>query len=1015
MRSIPSISLVFMLLFASFGMLSFAPAGPTHADSASPFQLAPATISRTLALGAQEELTLQVRNTGSTNEVARLYEAFPAAPQAARLNALPAALREVPLPRQLQRVDPRLQEELSAAQSGKFLVFLADRPDLSAAYAIDDWNQRGEYVYRTLTEHAERSQHDLRAWLDARGLSYQSLWIANAVAVQGTANDVQSLAQRADVALVRANYMAQIEAPSPAVMPQVSGCDAEGRCWNLEDIGAYRVWEDFGIDGSNIYVASIDSGVIYNHPALIEQYRGYNADGSIDHNYHWYDPIELSQLPIDSSGHGTHTMGTMAARGNDSDQPSVGVAPGARWFAARGCAISTCDDIDLILAAQWLLAPTDLRGQNPRPDLRPHVVNNSWAEIDGNNDWYAGYTAAWRAAGIFPVFAAGNGFSVTCGTIASPADYSDVVGVGATNQLGQIAAFSKRGPTIDGRVKPDLVAPGEQVPSTLRSSYGINSGTSMATPHVAGAVALLWSANPALIGDYDATYNILTRTARIQPDSRCGTRSVVDDNDHVLVINQVYGFGKLDAYAAVAQASVDVPWLRLSKPALTLSPDAAQAITVTIDAARVPGPGTYSARLLIHTGTLSDQPLVVPIALNVPADATHRLVSGRLMTAADAAGIAGTVTVHDGPMVNAAFDGRYSLILPQKSAEYAFRAGANGFQDLNRTLTVSSAITSTLDFVLTPATPSVDTDTQLRDFQLNIGEAAEVKLTLHNTGSSRLVYSVAETSQRYAVLRSDEPGGPVAEPFPVPDNATMLSLSGDRLSDPLSLGFRFPATFDIYETVFINANGWLTFDKSGVIEQFRAGCLPAGNANSIIAPLWADLNPAEGGTIRYASVEAGFLVDFNAVALAGDPTQRFSFQILLARDGRIIFNYLEMGEPGQLTSAGVQQMPTFSQSFGCSTSLLPDSPFRIELHPQSGQPTLLAQAEPVNGSLESGASTTLTFKMNWQHRTISETLHSTLLISSNDLQNPLLNVPLRLQSQPAPFNLWLPVIKIAGK
>jgi hypothetical protein len=328
---------------------------------------------------------------------------------------------------------------------------------------------------------------------------------------------------------------------------------------------------------------------------------------------------------------------------------------------------------------------------------------------------------------------------------------------------------------------------------------------------------------------------------------------------------------------------------------------------------------------------------------------------------------------------------------------------------------VSPAITNTLDFGLTPDAPVLSTDLQPRNFQLNLGEQAEVELTLRNTGSNRLVYSVAESLQRYAVLQSDEPAGPATGALPVPANATMLSLSGDRLSEPLSLGFRFPGAVNSYETVFVSANGWLTFDDSGVIERFRAGCLPVSNANTVIAPLWADLNPAEGGTIRYASIDEGFLVDFNDVALAGDPEQRFSFQILLARDGRIIFNYLEMGELDQITSAGVQQMPIYSQSLGCSTEILPDSPLRIELRPQMTRPTLLNLEEPISGSLEAGASTTLTFKMNWQHQATFNTLHSTLLISSNDLQNPLLNVPLRLQSTPAPDNLWLPFINTNKK
>src|SRR6185503_8669938 len=154
--------------------------------------------------------------------------------------------------------------------------------------------------------------------------------------------------------------------------------------------------------------------------------------------------------PTDSNGHGTHTMGTMVAAGDGTlDQPAVGVAPGARWVAAQGCGSTICTEGDLVGSAQWVLAPTALDGTNPRPDLRPMIVNNSWGGASGD-PWYAGYTAAWRAAGIFPVFAAGNSGSASgqkCGTISSPGDYADVVSVGATDHSDSIAAFSLLGPT----------------------------------------------------------------------------------------------------------------------------------------------------------------------------------------------------------------------------------------------------------------------------------------------------------------------------------------------------------------------------------------------------------------------------------------------------------------------------------------------------------------------------------------------------------------------------------------
>src|SRR6202022_487780 len=113
------------------------------------------------------------------------------------------------------------------------------------------------------------------------------------------------------------------------------------------------------------------------------------------------------------------------------------------------------------------------------------------------------------------------------------------------------------GPTSDGRIKPDISAPGVAVPSTWPGgTVQFLSGTSMATPHVSGVVALLWSANPILIGDLAATERVLTSTAVARPTSECGSASTT-------VPNNVYGWGRVDARQAVQQARVDVPWLAL--------------------------------------------------------------------------------------------------------------------------------------------------------------------------------------------------------------------------------------------------------------------------------------------------------------------------------------------------------------------------------------------------------------------------------------------------------------------
>ena len=252
-------------------------------------------------------------------------------------------------------------------------------------------------------------------------------------------------------------------------------------------------------------VANIDTGVEFDHPALVNQYRGTQGEGMYDHNYNWFDPSNIcgfpSEAPCDNEGHGTHTMGTIV--GDDGGDNQIGVAPGAQWIAAKGCEDFFCSFEALLSAGEWILAPTDLNGENPRPDLRPHIVNNSWGGGAGD-EFYRGIVQAWVAAGIFPVFANGN-LGPYCFSSDSPGDYPESYAVGAYDIAEELAFFSGRGPSAFEIIKPNIAAPGVDVRSSVPGGqYAWNSGTSMATPHVTGAVALMWSAALAISGDVDA-------------------------------------------------------------------------------------------------------------------------------------------------------------------------------------------------------------------------------------------------------------------------------------------------------------------------------------------------------------------------------------------------------------------------------------------------------------------------------------------------------------------------------
>ncbi|UMG92873.1 S8 family serine peptidase [Nocardioides sp. TF02-7] len=192
---------------------------------------------------------------------------------------------------------------------------------------------------------------------------------------------------------------------APALRPAEAVPTAGDVEWGVANINADDVWDQYGVRGEGIVVANIDTGVQFDHPALVEQYRGTRRDGSFDHDYNWFDASgACGPAPCDGNGHGTHTMGTMA--GSDGADNQIGVAPGVTWIAANGCCPS---DAALVASGQWMLAPTDLDGQNPDPARRPHIVNNSWGtEGPSNEPMLDDVARAWAASGIFGVWANGN-------------------------------------------------------------------------------------------------------------------------------------------------------------------------------------------------------------------------------------------------------------------------------------------------------------------------------------------------------------------------------------------------------------------------------------------------------------------------------------------------------------------------------------------------------------------------------------------------------------------------------
>ncbi|GAB3186418.1 hypothetical protein GCM10027259_50500 [Micromonospora palomenae] len=438
------------------------------------------------------------------------------------------------------KIRPELTKQFEARSEGDFWIRFRDRADLSQASAIKDWAKRGAAVADALKKTAADSQAKIRAELDGAGAKYQTFWASNAIKVSsGSVTMAQSFAAHAEVE----GLYAPVAYKAPEVTEGTNEKTVNALEWGIANINADDVWSQYGVKGAGITVANIDTGVQFDHPALVNSYRGNNGDGTFDHNYNWFNAAGICpDAPCDTDGHGTHTMGTMVG---DDGANQIGVAPEVTWIAANGCCPS---DTALIASGQWMLEPTDLNGQNPDASKRPNIINNSWGTtLPSNDPLMEDVTLAWTASGIFGAWSNGNN-GPGCQTSGSPGSRISNYSTGAYDINNNIASFSSRGAGQDGEIKPNLSAPGVNVRSSVPGSgYASFNGTSMAAPHLAGAVALLWSAAPALVGDVNATRALLDNSAVDKEDLQCG--GTADDNN-------VYGEGRLDALALFNAAPI---------------------------------------------------------------------------------------------------------------------------------------------------------------------------------------------------------------------------------------------------------------------------------------------------------------------------------------------------------------------------------------------------------------------------------------------------------------------------
>ncbi len=451
------------------------------------------------------------------------------------------------------KLDPWLRDHLGAGGADSFLVLFDSSASLRRALSyVEGAADARAATYETLRSRARSTQGATRQWLREAGIPFRSLYIVNGLQVTGDLALASALAARPDVARVIGDPLVRgIEASDRAL---AATC---GVPWGIVAINADDVWSHDGFHGEGVVVASADTGVQWDHPALMGAYRGWDGMSAI-HDFNWHDSIQDLAAPFDDYGHGSHTTGTMVGFDAASGE-QIGVAPGAKWIACRNMDHGNGRPSTYLECNQFFLAPWPHGGDPERdgdPTKSPDIVNNSWGcpTSEGCQPLTLEDSfAALRAAGIMAVVSAGNS-GPSCATVTDPpAIYEESFVVGATSSSSGLASFSSKGPvTVDGsnRLRPDVVAPGVGVCSSVPTNgYALYDGTSMAGPHTAGATALLWSAKPQLRGAVNVTRCVLSRTANPSVGSlmvsTCGGTTTRDRP------NNLFGWGLIDIYGAI--------------------------------------------------------------------------------------------------------------------------------------------------------------------------------------------------------------------------------------------------------------------------------------------------------------------------------------------------------------------------------------------------------------------------------------------------------------------------------
>jgi subtilisin family serine protease len=831
-------------------------------------------------------------------------------------------------------VSSRLHQAISDANPDDYirtLVLLSDQVDVVAMdqkfYRESATLERRAYELITaLKEKARTTQINLLGYLEQKSeqgdvFKYQSFWISNLVMVEAKPQVITDLMSRTDLSMMDLDAYLELDKPVEASEGETEGIESVEP--GLKIINADLLWA-MGITGQGRLVMGIDTGVHPNHPALNHKWRGNHVPA----NQAWFDPGGGTTTPSDCDGHGSHTVGTMVGR-SLTTADTIGVAIDAEWIAAKTIC-SSPHTSNSIAAFQWAMDPD---GNPSTIDDMPDAISCSWWDPNVTNQCdpsniYKTTLDAVEASGIAVVFSAGNS-GPGSSSITQPKNINtnevNIFSVGAidgASYLGgnnnPIASFSSRGPSVCGGtgsllIKPEVSAPGVNVRSSGSSTGYTNlSGTSMAAPHVAGAVALLKQVAPTLTGKQ--ILEALYYTAK-----DLGTAG--EDN--------TYGMGLIDVYAA---------FLTLGEPDST-APDPIVDLTVmdpTSNSLTLQWTVPYDSSangVTAYDIRYSTSPIPDTTAFN---NATQLTFTGNPDTAGASEtfmveGLDFSTTYYFAIRSNDMWGNKSPLSNPASGATWAAPQVSVNPLSINQVLVPQTTIEDTITISNISTLPST------LDFSIAFenntfpGEVVKARLVprseILEEGTSEIdkdnqpeIYGVSIEGTGgpdlfgYTWIDSNEPNGPTYEWNDISTTGTEVTnwvATGtfeprdEGYAGPFPLGFNFNFYGNPKTQIYVSSNGLLLF---GTLSSniFTNSAIPnTAIPNEFIAPFWDDLDGRTQGTVHYKQDGNKFIVQFTNWQKYS-ATGSLTFQIVLYSTGRIMFYYENMNATLNSATVGIE-------------------------------------------------------------------------------------------------------------